>query len=318
MFIQNLGRQTSSGGMTSYVRDGTGGKWAAEKLECLEKYLSAYTTILRKQSDRFQGYFYIDAFAGAGRARLRDKPQDAAEELQLIFQIAEFGESDEERVEYIDGSPKIALGIEYPFTNYIFIDNNAERISKLQELKEAYADSRDISIREGNSNVELRDLVVESNIDWRRHRAVALLDPFGMQVPWGTIETLANTRAIGVIVNFPVGMAIQRLLPQSGEFSPNQRAMLTHYLGSPDWESVVYEETPDLFGETRISKVDQSGHRLAKWYQERLTRMFGFGARPRLIRNSQGGHLYYILFAGPNAVGAKIASHVLSRGETVP
>ena len=121
-----------------------------------------------------------------------------------------------------------------------------------------------------------------------------------------------------VIVNFPVGMAIQRLLPQSGEFSPSQRGMLTHYLGSPDWESVVYEETPDLFGETRVSKVDQSGHRLAKWYQDRLTRTFGFGARARLIRNSQGGHLYYILFAGSNAVGAKIASHVLSQGETVP
>ena len=304
--------------MTSYVRNGSVGKWAAEKLECLEKYLSAHTIILRKQSGRFQGYFYIDAFAGAGRARLRDKPQGAAEESQLILQISDFGESDEERIEYIDGSPKVALGIEYPFTNYIFIDNDAERISKLQELKDAYADSRNISIREGDSNVELRNLASGSNIDWQHHRAVVLLDPFGMQVPWSTIETLAKTRAMEVIVNFPVGMAIQRLLPQSGEFGPNQRAMLTHYLGSPDWESVVYEESPDLFGETLISKVDQSGHRLAKWYQERLTRTFGFGARPRLIRNSQGGHLYYILFAGPNAVGAKIASHILSQGETVP
>ena len=40
------------------------GPWASEKLDCLGKYLEAYTTILGRQ--QFRGYFYIDAFAGPG------------------------------------------------------------------------------------------------------------------------------------------------------------------------------------------------------------------------------------------------------------
>ena len=47
------------------------GPWAEDKLECLRKYLAAYTTILRKQ--RFKGYGYVDAFAGAGTAKIRKK-----------------------------------------------------------------------------------------------------------------------------------------------------------------------------------------------------------------------------------------------------
>ena len=47
------------------------GPWAEDKLECLRRYLSAYTTILRKQ--RFKGYVYVDAFAGAGTAKIRKK-----------------------------------------------------------------------------------------------------------------------------------------------------------------------------------------------------------------------------------------------------
>ena len=46
------------------------GPWAQEKLECLRKYLHAYTTILSKQHWP-KGYIYIDAFAGTGRSKVR-------------------------------------------------------------------------------------------------------------------------------------------------------------------------------------------------------------------------------------------------------
>jgi three-Cys-motif partner protein len=54
-------------------------------------------------------------------------------------------------------------------------------------------------------------------VDWRKWRAVVFLDPFGMQVPWKTIAALAQTAAIEVFLNFPVGMSIQRLLKRSGD-----------------------------------------------------------------------------------------------------
>ena len=50
------------------------GAWAREKLECLRKYLHAYTTIFNetKKKRRWpEGYFYINAFAGPGTLKVR-------------------------------------------------------------------------------------------------------------------------------------------------------------------------------------------------------------------------------------------------------
>ena len=50
------------------------GPWAREKLECLRKYLHAYTTIFNetKKKRRWpEGYFYINAFAGPGTLKVR-------------------------------------------------------------------------------------------------------------------------------------------------------------------------------------------------------------------------------------------------------
>ncbi len=32
--------------------------------------------------------------------------------------------------------------------------------------------------------------------DWKRHRAVVFLDPYGVQVEWRTIEAIAQTKGI--------------------------------------------------------------------------------------------------------------------------
>jgi len=116
-----------------------------------------------------------------------------------------------------------------------------------------------------------------------------------------------------VIVNLPVGMAIQRLLPRSGQFSDDQRKSLCDYFGSPDWEALLYHDATDLFGEKTRSKIESSGDRLAKWYRARLKELFGFSTMPRLITNNQGGHLYYLIHAGPNETGVKIANEVLMK-----
>ena len=89
------------------------GPWVQEKLTCLEKYLSAYTTILRKQ--RFKGYFYIDAFAGPSKLKLREgHEEDAAQ--QFLLEPGDYASDDAGKAEYIQGSPRVALQIEHPFS----------------------------------------------------------------------------------------------------------------------------------------------------------------------------------------------------------
>lgn len=286
------------------------GPWAQDKLARLRSYLAAYTTILSKQ--RFQGFVYVDAFAGAGRVRLRQS--DRSEERNLLFDLTRELRSDAEVQQIIHGSPKVALEIEPPFTHYVFLELNSQRVIALKALEEEYRGRRRVFIREGDCNRYLSTTLIAR--DWTKWRGVVFLDPFGMNVPWKTIARLAETGALEVFLNFPVGMAIQRLLKRSGQFSDKERARLDDYFGDPAWFEIVYPQplTPDLFGNAERSKSADAAKALVEWYRQRLEHVFGFASSPYLIRNTKGGHLYYLIFAGHNKTGYRIANYILSGG----
>jgi three-Cys-motif partner protein len=156
-----------------------------------------------------------------------------------------------------------------------------------------------------------------SSTDWRAHRAVVFLVPFGMHVPWSIIEELAKTKAIEVMINFPLAMAIQRFLTKSGEISERFQADLDTFFGSQEWRGIVYEKTTGLFGD-RVEKRLDAGERLLAWYRTRLKERFGHVSTPRLIKNTRGNPLYHIIWAGPHEKGLKGANYILSQGEALP
>ncbi|MBW3598456.1 MAG: three-Cys-motif partner protein TcmP [Planctomycetes bacterium] len=292
------------------------GPWARDKLDRLQKYLQAYTTIMRKQS-WCEGFFYIDAFAGPGMHEVRrDGPRLKAQ--NALLDVANFGQEQLEQREFLSGSPRVALDLEHPFSAYVFVEKNSDRVAQLEQLKTQYGAERRIVIRQEDCNrYLLQRVVANEKINWKQNRAVVFLDPFGMQVEWATLEALAATKAIEVFLNFPVGMAIQRLLLRNPEkFTKAQRAKLDGYFGSPDWFNVLYKKRKTLFGD-ETEKIDQSGEALLKWYRGRLRAAFGHVSRASLIRNTRAGHLYYLLLASPSRTGVKIADHILGAGEWI-
>ncbi|WP_242342706.1 three-Cys-motif partner protein TcmP [Anaeromyxobacter terrae] len=282
------------------------GPWASQKLEGLGKYVAAYTKILSRQ--QALKYVYVDAFAAAGRAVIRRKVADDDVTVALDLGLPR---ADTETRQVIDGSPRVALNVEPPFTHYVFVEADPDRLAQLESLKIEYGDSRAISVREGDCNEYLATRLLDGFRRDRCWRGVVFLDPFGMQVPWSTIEKLAATKRIEVFINFPLGMAIQRLLERSGRLTEHRRAKLDAYFGDSGWYDVVYSTETDLFGDKVPRKWEDAGDRLLAWYRDRLQVAFGHVSAARLIKNSKGGHLYYLVFAGPNRTGAKIASHVL-------
>jgi three-Cys-motif partner protein len=296
--------------MTLLAPEDSVGSWAREKLECLRKYLSFYTTALKNQT-WCRGTIYVDAFAGPGRSPVRSTGQQRIAEPSL-WEV----ESDPATTEFLNGSPRVALDIPIPFTKYVFVERNAGRLRQLHTLIAEYGGRRDIAVRSRDANTEIKDLVLNSGIDWQSHRAVMFLDPFGMHVPWTTMETVARTRAIEVMINFPLGMAIQRLLARSGDISSGRQHALDEYFGDPGWRALVYQTQVDLLG-PKTTKVVDSSVRLVKWYRGRLRDIFGHASSARLIRNTRGGHLYYLIWAGPHPLGLKGANYVLGQGEAV-
>lgn len=298
--------------MTSYAKDGTVGVWAREKLACLEQYLAAYTTILSKQAF-LEGYIYFDAFAGSGRAQLRSQKAKAADGKPLFPEAT----TSEDEHQYVDGSPRVALGLTNPFTQYIFVDANAERVANLNQLKSEFPKHR-IRVEQGDATKAIERLLIENpKVNWKEWRGVVLLDPFGLQVKWSTLEALARTRSLEVLINFPLGHTIQRLLSRREMPNAARQQLLDDYFGNSEWRGIVCGSKRTLFAEEEVVKFEDAGSRLVKWYAGRLKDAFGHSATPRLIKNSRGTPLYFLLFAGPNATGAKIANHVLKQGERI-
>jgi three-Cys-motif partner protein len=297
--------------MTKRPKDNSVGPWAKEKLDALRQYLNFYTTVLKKQEHWLHGTIFFDAFAGPGLSRVRTT-EKTTKPASLFDTDAEVGTAENE---FLKGSPRVALDITNPFTHYILVDLDTQRIAELNALKAEYEGKRVIVVRENEANAALKEWLA-SGIDWRVHRAVVFLDPFGMQVPWATIEALAATKAIEVLINFPLWMAINRLLTRSGRIDPGWQASLDTFFGSPDWRTTAYEEGADLFG-TRREKVEDAGQRILEWYRGRLRKAFGHVSTARLIKNTRGNPLYYLIWAGPNATGLRGAEYILSKGERV-
>lgn len=296
------------------------GPWARDKLDRLGKYLAAYTTIMKDQS-WCEGFHYVDAFAGPGGHSVREDAQDARHAAQqALMEVSIFGSDQEEQRMFLAGSPRVALNVPHSFTNYIFVEHSPQRIADLQQLKSEYGARRRIHIRHEDCTKYLSQKVAANpRLDWKSNRALVFLDPFGMQVGWQTIAELAQTKAIEIFLNFPVGMAIQRLLLRQPEkFTDAQRRRLDDYFGSAQWFDVLYKNRgKTLFGDEAQDKVEASGKSLLKWYRERLRTIFAHVSKAALIRNTRGGHLYYLLLASQNKTGAKIADDILSAGETV-
>jgi len=118
--------------MSKKPKDNSVGAWAKDKLESLRRGLDYYTTRLKNQPHWQQ--VYIDAFAGPGLSTIRTKPREQGGERLMTDMFAALNDSDpvEEEVEYLKGSPRVALDIQNPFDRYIFIERDLKRLAELE------------------------------------------------------------------------------------------------------------------------------------------------------------------------------------------
>ncbi len=280
-----------------------GGDWTEQKLECVSKYLSAYTTIMNKYKDKFT-FAYIDAFAGTGYRKVM-LDEDINETM--------FPELDsQEVINFRQGSVRNALEVHPPFDNYIFIEEDVRNYSELEKLKEEFPD-KEIDCRQTDANEYFINVC---NKNWKKHRALVFLDPFGMQVEWNTIEMIANTEAIDLWLLFPIG-TVNRLLKRNGDIRQSIRNKLDVFFGDNDWYHVFYNLSQSLFNdEEQWVKIGAIFTEIEQYFLKRLRAIFaGVASNPLALRNSKNVPLYLLCFAAANPRGAstavKIAEDIL-------
>ena len=278
-----------------------GGNWTEQKLECVRKYLRAYTTIMSKQLFHFA---YIDAFAGTGYREMESDEYPG----QLMFPYL----ASPEVTGFHDGSARNALEVEPMFMKYVFIEKNSDKYAELNALKQEYLlkpefSENTIECVPGEANEYLKNICQKR---WETHRALVFLDPYGMQVEWKTIEAIAKTQAIDLWILFPLG-TVNRLLKNDGEIRPAFQTRLNIFFGDHGWYDIFYQSAKQISffdEEERLQKAGNIFSKIEQYFIKRLKDIFkGVATNPLILRNSKNVPLYLLCFAAGNPRGAPIA-----------
>jgi len=261
------------------------GYWSEVKLDIVREYAKPYSRIISKKSE-IGSHIYIDAFAGAGiHISRRTK-------------------------EYVAGSPLNALNVEPPFKEFHFIDLNGGKADALCELS---SDLSNVYVYKGDCNKLLAEKIFPRAKYSDFHRALCLLDPYGLDLDWKVVQTAGQMKSIEIFLNFPL-MDMNRnvLWRNPDKVKPEQAARMDTFWGDRSWRGVAYTKTRGLFDDME-EKVGNEV--IAEAYKTRLKNVAGFSCVPDPIpmRNSTGSIVYYLFFASPNKTGSKIVKDIFDK-----
>jgi three-Cys-motif partner protein len=252
---------------------------------------------------------YLDGFAGSGRRYGR--AGDAAHGVFTDFQ-------GDETTAFYRGSAYRALDAGRPFDKYIFIERSADFAAELQMLVEQFpARKGSVRIIRDDANAVIPKWCSELG---SMERALVFLDPYGMQVDWTTVQAIAATEKIDLLVLVPLGQAINRVLTTKGQPPEQWAGALTRFFGDDGWRNHFYtsREVTTLFGaeESEIKDTDFDG--ITKYFVEKLGTIFSKVLdEPLVLRNTVGVPIYLLCFAASNPKGAptaiKIAKSIVGK-----
>ena len=261
------------------------GYWSEIKLEIVKKYAAAYSTIMARQPD-IKRHVYIDAFAGAG--------------VHLSRQTSDF----------VPGSPMNALLVDPPFREFHFIDLDGGKAGALREMA---GDRTDVQVHEGDANSILVEKVFPRCRYEDYHRALCLLDPYGLHLHWAVVQAAGRMGSVEIFLNFPLMDMNRNVLRRNlGKVNPAQAERMTAFWGDSSWRSAAYVKEAGLFGDI---DEKQSNEKVIAAYRERLKKVarFKYVPNPMPMKNSTGAIVYYLVFASPSKTGNKIVEDIFAR-----
>jgi len=267
------------------------GIWSEIKLDIIKEYANAFTKIMKNKA-WCKGYVYIDAFSGPG--------------VHISKRTGEF----------ILGSPLNALEIDNPFTEYHYIDIDKEKAETLNRL---IGDRTNVNIYQEDCNEILREKILPSLPYESYKRALCILDPYGLHLNWETIMAAAQQRTTEIFLNFPLMDMNRNVLHKDLlKADPDQIERMNRFCGTDEWKEILYKEGDQmgLFGDPDRIKIVNSNIKLGEWFKkERLQKTAGFKfvPEPMLMRNSKGGHLFFLFFASHNETGKKIVTNIFNK-----
>jgi three-Cys-motif partner protein len=256
-----------------------------EKLNAIQRYIYQFATAMKPtgRTRGFRGFEernYIDLFSGPGVCVIKRGNQEVL------------------------GSPLLALSTRYLLSSYYFADINPDYISALRQRADDLEGSASLSKRYfvGDSNQQVHQIL--QHIDKKLSVNLALIDGFGVECHWSTIEALASCRRMDLIILFPQGMSINRNLHQWAE---SDSGALDAFFGTDEWRQ-IYQ---DAAGQARkcirpFLDLYQRNLRKLRYAQTgQVTEL--------LVRGQRGQKLYYLIFASRDPLGERFGKQATEK-----
>ncbi len=273
-----------------------GGEWTEIKINVFKKYLKAYMQIMKGKPWKL---IYFDGFAGSGDIH-----------------------SKKETEKVIEGTARHVLNIKEPraFDLFYFVEKNIDNASRLQRIINTdYPEKTEVAFVRGGEdcNVKLLDMGnFLRGFKGKNYKAIAFIDPYGMQVKWSSLESLKGL-SLDLWILVPTGIGINRLLKNAEKSSLVWFETLGTFFGldPKEIEEKFYYQDPqmDIFGEQRFKKIENAVEVAAKLYQERLKTIFKYVSEPLALRNSNNAVLFHFMSASNVQVAIKIANDILKK-----
>ncbi len=276
-----------------------GGDWTENKIEIIVEYAKAYLNIMNIYATKYSWkLLYFDGFAGSGYIKKGKK-----ENQKLIV-----------------GAAKRILEIEEPrpFDLFYFVEKDIENANNLRENTELKFPEKNIHIVNTDCNEKIKSMSeFLASPKGKNYKALAYIDPCGMQLNWNSLETLQRL-SVDVWILVPTGMGVNRLLKNDSNISDAWVSKLETFLGMNKEEILKYfykeRVSHTLFGEeTTTSKEDKAIEKSAILYKERLAKLFSFVSEPYVLKNKSNSVMFHFFMASNNKSAVKIANEIIKK-----
>jgi three-Cys-motif partner protein len=161
------------------------GSWAEQKYRLVGIYATLFATSMK---DKWDHRVYIDLFAGPGRSKIRETSR------------------------IIPASPTIALSVEYPFTRYVFCEQDEDSLSCLRQRCKRDFEHLDVKTIHGDCNSKVDEILSEIPPHGSGSKVLSFcfVDPFRVSdLHFATIQDL-SARFLDFLILIPTGMDASR------------------------------------------------------------------------------------------------------------
>lgn len=243
-------------------------EWSLEKYQLVGSYCDIFTNGMKNKWDQL---IYIDLFAGAGRAKIKESGRT-----------------------YLN-SAFIAMSIPIPFSKYILCEKDDRSFNALSERVKRDFKSLNVELIKGDSNKNVKK-VINAIPAFRKGNTLlpfCFVDPYSLNLNFDTIRALGST-----LMDFLILQALHMDANRNLENYLNEKNnKIASYLGINNWRE-VYERNKSGYTSNFVRF-------LADQYQEQMHNI-GYQQTKHMhqIRSNQKNlPLYYLAFYSKNPRG---------------